>query len=115
MFQLLSTVIVACVLGTFLRWGAGSSLWALLAVNAAGSLMAGFIAGCDRLDGFWTTALLIGLCGSLTTFSGFAVHMVKLIQQGEIFKMALHFTLNNALCLSLCYSGWSLAQTKLNS
>jgi fluoride exporter len=115
MFQLLSIVIVACVLGTLIRWGAGSSLWALLAVNAAGSLIAGFIAGSDRLDALWATAILIGLCGSLTTFSGFALQMVKLIQQGEIFKMALHFTLNNALCLLLCYSGWTLAQTKLNS
>ena len=34
------------------------------------------------------------------------------IEQGEIFKMALHFSLNNALCLSLCYSGWLLAHTK---
>jgi fluoride ion exporter CrcB/FEX len=61
-----------------------------------------------------STVIVAGFCGSLTTFSGFAVQMLKLIQQGEIFKMALHFTLNNALCLSLCYSGWSLAQTKLN-
>ncbi len=61
-----------------------------------------------------STVIVAGFCGSLNTFSGFAVQMLKLIQQGEIFKMALHFTLNNALCLSLCYSGWSLAQTKLN-
>lgn len=109
MFQLLSIVILASACGTLLRWGIGGNLWGLLAINAAGSLLAGWVAGAEKFGVFWSTALLIGFCGSLTTFSGFALSGVRLLEQGEIFKFALHFTLNNAMCLSLCYAGFLIA------
>src|SRR5687767_13547021 len=110
MFAVLSTVILAAIAGTLLRWGLGSTLWGLLAINSAGSFLAGWVAGYQSLGPTLSTALLIGFCGSLTTFSGFALAGVRLLEQGEIFKFALHFTLNNAMCLSLCYGGWLFAK-----
>lgn len=74
-----------------------------------GSLIAGVVAGWERPEALWTTALLVGFCGSLTTFSGFALAMIRLLEQGEFFKFSLHFALNNAMCLSLCYVGWLFA------
>ena len=109
MFQVLSTVIIATIAGTLLRWGIAGGPWGLLLVNAVGSLIAGFGAAYGKLDPAWSTALLVGFCGSLTTFSGFALQLVRMFDQGEIFKVALHFSLNNALCLLMCYSGWLLA------
>jgi fluoride exporter len=109
MIWLLSMMIVAAILGTFARWGIAQNLWGLLAVNVSGSLLAGWVAGSTKPDGWWSTVILVGLCGSLTTFSGFSVFMIRLLQQGEIFKFAIHFFLNNALCLSLCYVGYLLA------
>ena len=110
MFSVLSMTIVAAILGMLLRWGIGGSLWGLLLINSLGSVVAGVIAGQTRLDSTWSTALLIGFCGCLTTFSGFALVSVKLFEQGDFFKLGLHFTLNNAMCLSLCYVGWLFAQ-----
>lgn len=102
-------MIVATVMGTFVRWGVAQNLWGLLAVNTFGSFLAGWVGGSAKLDTFWSTVILVGLCGSLTTFSGFALSMIRLLEQGEIFKFALHFFLNNAMCLSLCYLGWLFA------
>lgn len=110
MFSLMSMMFVAALVGMLIRWGAGSAPWALLAVNALGSLVAGLGAGLNRPESPWVTALIVGFCGCLTTFSGFALMSVRLIEQGEIFKMALHFTLNNALCLTLCYAGFRIVQ-----
>lgn len=109
MIWLLSMMIVATTIGTFARWGVAQNLWGLLAVNVAGSLLAGWVAGTGRLDQMWSTVILVGLCGSLTTFSGFSVFMMRLLEQGEFFKFILHFFLNNAMCLSMCYIGFLFA------
>ncbi len=75
-------VAIGGVAGAKLRWVVGelldadtAGLLALLAVNTAGSLMLGFVVFAGRLKG-WSTlsdALGTGFCGSLTTFSAFAV------------------------------------------
>ena len=46
--------------------------WALLIVNAAGSAVAGLVVGAAPMA---RTALLVGFCGALTTYSGFAAHL----------------------------------------
>jgi CrcB protein len=110
MLSLMSMMIVASLTGVAIRWGVGGGAWGLLAVNVAGSVIVGFGAGLNRPDSPWLTALMVGFCGCLTTFSGFALMSVRLIEQGEIFKLALHFTLNNAMCLALCYAAFRIAQ-----
>lgn len=105
----MSTMIVATITGTFVRWGVAQNLWGLLAVNTLGSFVAGWVGGSAKLDTLWSTVILVGFCGSLTTFSGFALSMIRLLEQGEFFKFAIHFFLNNAMCLSLCYLGWLFA------
>ncbi|MGE0526004.1 MAG: CrcB family protein [Bdellovibrionales bacterium] len=105
----MSMIIVAAAAGSLIRWQVGMSLWGVLLVNSAGSFLAGVIAGMNKPENPWQTALLVGFCGSLTTFSGYALWSVRLWEQGEIFKMLWSFCLNNAMCLLLCYGGWQLA------
>ncbi len=109
MLQTMSMVIIAALAGLGLRaWGGGSSL-GLLAVNVFGSLVAGFLGGL-KLESPWVTAVIIGFCGCLTTFSGFALENVRLLDQGEFFKITSNIFLHNALCLLLCYAGYLIAQ-----
>lgn len=110
MYATLSTVIVAALVGTFIRWGIAGTLWGLLAVNAFGSFVAGWLGGLSGFNPTYLNALLVGFCGCLTTFSGFALVSVRLLEQGKIFEFAAHFILNNALCLGLCYGGWLIAK-----
>jgi fluoride exporter len=80
----------------------GSSAAGLLAVNSVGSFVAGFF-GAMSQGTPWVAAAFIGFCGCLTTFSGLALESVRLIEQGEIFKMGVQMLLHNAMCLLLCY------------
>lgn len=115
MLLTVSLVMIGASLGALLRFGtfqAISPLWALLLVNALGSFVVGAVAqrlsqGTFSQPYFWQTLLIVGFCGSLTTFSSYALEMVYLIERGYFFKMACHFFLNNALCLLLCYIGYS--------
>lgn len=110
MFFSLSILIVAGVVGMFTRYFWGGTALGLLALNVAGSFIAGFLGGQKALANPWVTAGIVGLCGCLTTFSGYALENVKLFEQGDFFKIAANLFLHNALCLLLCYVGWSLAQ-----
>jgi CrcB protein len=103
-------MILAALTGLTLRIFLVPFSWGLLTVNVFGSFAAGALAGSKFSGNPWVTAGVIGFCGCLTTFSGYALENVKLFEQGEIFKVALNFFLHNALCLFVCYSGWRLVQ-----
>lgn len=110
-------VVCGASLGALLRFGVFSfvnPLWALLIVNSLGSLVAGLVAkkifmGVWPAGSLWlgSAFLLVGLCGSLTTFSSYALELVYLLERGYFFKTACHFFLNNAMCLAMCYIGYS--------
>jgi fluoride exporter len=56
--------------------------WGTLIVNVAGSLMLGLVLGtalAANLSQWWISFLTVGICGALTTFSGFALQIVELI------------------------------------
>lgn len=93
----------------FARYFLGGTALGLLSINVAGSFIAGYLGGLKLSDNLWVTAGLIGLCGCLTTFSGYALEMVKLFEQGDFFKIGLNLFAHNAMCLLMCYAGWSLA------
>ncbi len=110
MFFSMSIMIVAGIFGLLIRYFFGATAVGLLGINVAGSFVAGYLGGLKMLGNPWVTAGIVGVCGCLTTFSGYALENVKLFEQGEFFKIASNIFLHNALCLLLCYSGWSLAQ-----
>ena len=74
--------------------------WTTLAVNAAGSLTMGLLAGwlmrhgeSDQLRLF----LGVGLLGGFTTFSAFSLELVLLIERGQYLFAALYLILSVAL------------------
>lgn len=87
-------IFVAClgVLGVASRFALdlGMARWkfdfplSTLTVNVAGSLLAGFVYGAGARSGAGLGPLeigiLVGFCGGLTTFSGFALQLVQMIE-----------------------------------
>lgn len=80
--------------------------WGLFAVNVAGSAVAGVVAA--RATGDLRVLLLVGLCGTLTTFSGYSWASVRLWSQE---RPAFWVTVLGmpVACVGVCAAAWSLA------
>jgi CrcB protein len=118
------TVIVAGGLGSVLRYGVSLVFaarsretvldrfpWAVLAVNSAGSLLAGIAAGLAAANVVSADARLIiitGLAGGLTTFSTFTVETVELFLRARFARALISFGLNLALGIALATGGFLL-------
>src|SRR5205814_2774970 len=83
------------LIGTFARFELQALLqkpagpgfpWGTLLVNVTGSLLVGFIAragtGASAISPELRIGLLVGLCGGYTTFSGFSLEIVRMLQGG---------------------------------
>lgn len=105
-------VIIGAALGGILRHYISGSVARLttgeiplgtLAVNIAGSFIAGLIIFYfdDRglLSKELKLFLVVGFCGGFTTFSTFSLETVRLLQDSEYFYAFINITLNNALSL----------------
>ena len=104
-------VVAAGAVGAVLRYlvgraGARASWpWPVLAVNVAGSLLAGFALHTDA-------ALIVatGFCGGLTTFSTLSVETVQLVVDGRRRAAATSIALNVVVGLAAATVGWMLGQ-----
>jgi CrcB protein len=85
-------VFVGGALGTALRWGVGegvevlgvATVVSLVVVNIVGSFALGwFVAGARSTGHHINAVFAIGLLGSFTTFSGYAVVTVDMFQTGS--------------------------------
>lgn len=86
--------------------------WGTLAVNSAGSLLLGAVAGGVSSAGgpAWLPALLgTGFCGALTTFSTFGYETYRLIEDGAMLEAMLNVLASAGMGLVACAGGWSLA------
>lgn len=85
-----------------------------LFINIAGSLLAGFfvIWSTERLvaDPRWRLLVVVGFCGSFTTFSGYAVETMSYLERGQWGLMAANILANNLLCLGAAVAGMMLAR-----
>lgn len=82
--------------------------WGTLAVNAAGSLLMGFVVArvlAAELAQPAGTVLAAGLCGGLTTFSSFTVGTVGLWEQGRRLAAAANVAANLAVGVALAGAG----------
>ena len=105
-------------LGAVLRYGASTSVYALLGrsfpygtlfVNITGSLLIGLLSVVmlERFDigPEWRAAVLIGVLGSFTTFSTFSIETLTLLEQGELMRASANIVLSVLLCLAAVWFG----------
>ena len=85
-----------------------------LFINVVGSLIAGFfiVWTTERVlaDPRWRLLVVIGFCGSFTTFSSYAFETMAYFEQGQWGLMAANILGNNLLCLGAALAGMALAR-----
>jgi CrcB protein len=80
-----------------------------LLINVVGSFIVGFfiIWTTERvlIDPRWRLLVVIGFCGSFTTFSSYAFETMAYFEQGQWGLMAVNILSNNLLCLGAALAG----------
>jgi CrcB protein len=99
--------IAATLLGPVFPYGT-------LFINIVGSFIVGFfiIWTTERvlIDPRWRLLVVIGFCGSFTTFSSFAFETMAYFEQGQWGLMVVNILSNNLLCLGAALAGMSLGR-----
>ena len=85
-----------------------------LIINILGSFIVGFfvIWTSERvlLDPRWRLLVVVGFCGSFTTFSSYAFETMSYVEQGQWGLMLTNVLSNNLLCLGGALAGMALAR-----
>jgi CrcB protein len=85
-----------------------------LVINVLGSFIAGFfvIWTSERVlvDPRWRLLVVVGFCGSFTTFSSYAFESMSYFEQGQWGPMLTNVLSNNLLCLGGALAGMALAR-----
>lgn len=85
-----------------------------LIINVMGSFIIGFfiIWTTERvlLDPRWRLLVVVGFCGSFTTFSSYAFETMAYFEQGQWGLMVTNILSNNLLCLGATLAGMALAR-----
>jgi fluoride exporter len=85
-----------------------------LAINIVGSFIVGFfvIWTTERvlLDPRWRLLVVVGFCGSFTTFSSYAFETMSYFEQGQWALMLANIFSNNLLCLGGALAGIAAAR-----
>lgn len=89
--------------------------WATLVVNAAGSLLIGWLM--TRLGGLepeayakWHALLVVGFCGGFTTFSTFSWQTLEQLQKGAWGAAIANVVLSVVICLLAVWLGFRLGR-----
>jgi CrcB protein len=85
-----------------------------LFINLVGSMIAGFfVIWCSErmiADPRWRLLVVVGFCGSFTTFSAYAVETMSYFESGQWGLLAANVVANNLLCLAAALAGMMLAK-----
>lgn len=85
-----------------------------LIINVLGSFIVGLfvIWTTERVavDPRWRLLVVVGFCGSFTTFSGYAFETLAFFEQGQWGLMVANIFANNLLCLGGALAGIALAR-----
>ena len=100
---------LGAILGALLRWQINE----IFIVNLIGCFLLGFFNSLDILKKY-KLILCVGLCGSMTTFSGWSSHLYKLVNQG-LYKLFLLNSISIALMGVLAIGLGHIFARKLNA
>jgi fluoride exporter len=85
-----------------------------LFINIVGSFIVGFFVvwTSERVlaDPRWRLLVVVGFCGSLTTFSSYAFESLSFFERGQWLLMLTNIFSNNLLCLGGALAGMALAR-----
>jgi fluoride exporter len=85
-----------------------------LTINIIGSFIVGFfvIWSTERVlvDPRWRLLVVVGFCGSFTTFSSYAFESMSFFERGQWGLMLANVFGNNLLCLAGALAGMALAR-----
>jgi CrcB protein len=85
-----------------------------LGINIVGSFIVGFfvIWTSERvlIDPRWRLLVVVGFCGSFTTFSSYAFESIAFFEQGQWGLMLANILGNNLLCVGAALAGIALAR-----
>jgi fluoride exporter len=85
-----------------------------LTINIIGSFIVGFfvIWSTERMlvDPRWRLLVVVGFCGSFTTFSSYAFESMSFFERGQWGLMLANVFGNNLLCLAGALAGMALAR-----
>ena len=85
-----------------------------LFINVVGSMIVGFfvIWTTERVlaDARWRLLVVVGFCGSFTTFSSYAFETMGYFERGQWLLFAANILSNNLLCLTGALAGMALAR-----
>ena len=85
-----------------------------LFINIVGSFIVGWfvIWTTERvlIDPRWRLLVVVGFCGSFTTFSSYAFETMAYFEQGQWALMAANIASNNLLCLGGALAGMAVAR-----
>jgi len=85
-----------------------------LFINLTGSLIVGFFLTWTServfIDPRWRLLVVIGFCGSFTTFSSYAYESMAYFEQAHWLLMWTNIFTNNLLCLLAVLAGMALAR-----
>jgi len=114
---------VAAIFGANLRYLLGrlsvkhfdlSFPYGTLTINIIGSFIVGFfvIWATERvlIDPRLRLLVVVGFCGSFTTFSSYAYESMSFLEHGQWALMAVNILSNNLLCLGAALAGMALAR-----
>ena len=89
--------------------------WATMAINIAGGLLMGLLAGSLLRLGAqgeaWRLFLGVGILGGFTTFSSFSLDAVSLAQRGQMGVAALYILVSVAGSIAALTGGLALARS----
>jgi len=95
-------------------WSGATFPYGTLLINVTGSFAIGILVtlltGPD-VDPRWRPLLIAGFLGGYTTFSGFSIETLNLLERGHPLRAALYVISANALALTACYLGLRIARS----